>query len=73
MKNFQLATEPRTVQKPSKRVTKILDAHYEKANLVDVVKRHCYQLSTKRRDAILNLLLQYEDLFDGTLGYLYYS
>ena len=65
---FQLATEPRTVQKATERVTKILDAHYEKANLVDVVKRHCCHLSTKRREAILNLLLQYEDLFDGTLG-----
>ena len=29
--NFQLATEPRTVQKATERVTKILDAHYEKS------------------------------------------
>ena len=28
---FQLATEPRTVQKATERVTKILDAHYEKS------------------------------------------
>ena len=66
--NFQLATEPRTVQQATERITKILDANYEKANLADVVKRHCCHLSTKRREAILNLLVQYEDLFDGTLG-----
>ena len=66
--NFQLATEPRTVQKATEQVTKILDAHYGKANLVDVVKHHYCHLSTKRRQVILNLLLQYEDLFDGTLG-----
>ena len=65
---FQLATEPRTVQQATERITKILDANYEKANLADVVKRHCCHLSTKRREAILNLLVQYEDLFDGTLG-----
>ena len=29
---------------------------------LDVVKHHCCHLSTKRREAILNLLLQYEDL-----------
>ncbi len=39
----------------------------KKANLADVVKRHCCHLSTKRREAILNLLEQCEDLFDGTL------
>ena len=65
---FQLSTELKTVQKATEQVTKILDAHYEKANLADVVKCHCYHLSTKRRKAILNLLLWYEDLFDGTLG-----
>ena len=65
---FQLATEPKTVQQATERVTKILDANYEKANLADVVKRHCCHLSSKRREAILNLLVQYEDLFDGTLG-----
>ena len=56
---FQLATA---------RVTKILDAHYERANLVDVVEKHCCYLSKERRGKILRVLKQYEDLFDGTLG-----
>ena len=35
---FQLATEPKTVQQATERVSRILDASYEKANLVEVVK-----------------------------------
>ena len=65
---FQLATEPKTVQQATERVSRILDASYEKANLVEVVDKHCCHLSKDRRNTILKLLLQYEDLFDGTLG-----
>ena len=35
---FQLATEPKTVQQATERVSRILDASYEKDNLVEVVK-----------------------------------
>ena len=35
---FQLATEPKTVQQATERASCILDASYEKANLVEVVK-----------------------------------
>ena len=65
---FQLATEPKTVQQATERVSRILDASYEKANLVEVVKQYCCHLSKDRREEILNLRLQFEDLFDGTLG-----
>ena len=65
---FQLATEPKTVQQATERVLRILDASYEKANLVEVVNKHCCHLSKDRRGKILNLLRQFEDLFDGTLG-----
>ena len=64
---FQLATEPRTVQNATNRVTKILDAQYEKANLAEVVKKHCCHLLKEKREQILEVLTQYEDLFDGTL------
>ena len=65
---FQLATEPKTVQQAIERVSHILDALYEKANLVEAVKKYCCHLSKDRREEILKLLLQFEDLFDGTLG-----
>ena len=68
---FQLATEPKTVQEATARVSRILDAKYDKANLVEVVKNNCKHLSVERQSAILNLLRQYEDLFDGTLGDFY--
>ena len=35
---FQLATEPKTVQQATERVSRILDESYEKANLVEAVK-----------------------------------
>ena len=65
---FQLATEPKTVRQATARVTKILDAHYKQANLAEVVEKHCSHLSKERRNKILQVLKQYEDLFDGTLG-----
>ena len=68
---FQLATEPKTVQEATARVSRILDAKYDKANLVEVVKNNCKHLSVERQSEILNLLRQYEDLFDGTLGDFY--
>ena len=34
---FQLATEPKPVQQATERVSRILDASYEKANLVDTL------------------------------------
>ena len=45
---FQLATEPKTVQQAAERVSCILDASYEKANLVEVVDKHCCKLSKDR-------------------------
>ena len=68
---FQLATEPKTVQDATARVSRILDAKYDKANLVEIVKTNCTHLSVERQGAILKLLRQYEDLFDGTLGDFY--
>ena len=58
---------PKIVQQATERVSRILDASYEKANLVEVVKKHCCHLFKDRHEEILKLLLQFEDLFDGTL------
>ena len=65
---FQLATEPKTVQQATERVSRILDASYEKANLVEAVKKHCCHLTKDRFEEILKLLLKFEDLFECTLG-----
>lgn len=49
------------------RVTKILDAKYEKADLEQVTSS-CNHLSKDEQNALLRLLKKYEILFDGTLG-----
>ena len=60
---FQLAPEPKTVQQDTERVSRILNASYEKANLVEVVKKHFCHLSKDRHEEILKLLLQFEGFF----------
>ena len=55
---FQLATEPKTVQEATARVSRILDAKYDKANLVEIVKNNCKHLSVETQGAILKLLRQ---------------
>ena len=49
---FQLTTEPspKTVQQATEQVSCILEKSYEKANLVDVVNKHCCHLSKDRHN-----------------------
>ncbi len=46
----------------------ILDAKYEKADLQSVVSANCTHLSLPDQNKLLELLTEYEELFDGTLG-----
>jgi predicted aspartyl protease len=50
------------------RVKRILDAHYEKADLDKTVESMTH-LSVDERAALLTLLRKHEPLFDGTLGH----
>ena len=60
--------EPASTREATNRVLKkILDAKYEKANLVNVVKKAIH-LTGIQQNKLLKLLQKYEDLFDGTLG-----
>ena len=65
---FQLATESKAAKEATNRVTQILDAHYEKANIVETISKNCSHLSNNKQQQIINLLNKYEELFDGTLG-----
>jgi hypothetical protein len=60
--------EPSISCTETKHATKILDAKYEKANLPEVVEDNCKHPTVTQRNALLHLLLQREELFDGTLG-----
>jgi hypothetical protein len=63
-----LAIEPQSTQDATKRVTRILDAKYQKADLQSIVRDNCKHLSADQQKKLLQLLTKYESLFDGTLG-----
>ena len=65
---FRTDTEPSAVRQSNSRQEKILDASYEKANLAEVISKHCSHLSIRQQNSLLELLTDFEDLFDGTLG-----
>ncbi|NBR26605.1 MAG: hypothetical protein EBU08_23080, partial [Micrococcales bacterium] len=59
--------EPASTVEATNRVVRILDANYKKADLQEVVN-NCTHLSADERILLLELLTEYEPLFDGTLG-----
>ena len=65
---YKEAQEPSISRTATTRITKILDAKYDKANLPEIVNDNCKHLTVTQRNALLSLLLQHEELFDGTLG-----
>ena len=53
----------------TKRVVQILDAKYEKADLPSIINGpDCAHLTSDQKAKLLKLLLEFEELFDGTLG-----
>ncbi len=66
--NHSLAMEPQSTQDATKCATRILDAKYSKADLQSVVRDSCKHLSANQQKKLLQLLKNYESLFDGTLG-----
>jgi hypothetical protein len=65
---FMTVIESEAVRNATERTTRILDAKYEKANLKELVDQECRHLNNKEKELLLKLLLEYETLFDGTLG-----
>jgi hypothetical protein len=59
--------EPKSTHEETQRVVRILDASYKKADLQAVVNT-CTHLSSEEQSMLLELLTEYEPLFDGTLG-----
>ncbi len=62
------AQEPVSTCNGTKRVIEILDAKYDKADLIAIVQDNCSHLKSSHKEKLLLLLLKYETLFDGTLG-----
>jgi hypothetical protein len=66
--NHSLAMELQSTQDATKHVMRILDAKYQKADLQSIVRYNCKHLSANQQKKLLQLLMKYELLFDGTLG-----
>jgi hypothetical protein len=62
------AQEPISTRNATKRVLEILDAKYDRANLPAIVRDNCTHLTPLHQEKLLSLLLEFESLFDGTLG-----
>ncbi len=67
-KNTCFAQEPISPCSATKRVVKILDAKYEKADLPAIIRENCPHLKASNREKLLSVLIKFEPLFDGTLG-----
>lgn len=65
---YREAIEPTSTKEETTRVTKILDAKYEKADLPKVVEENCAHLTSDQKDALLKLLQKHEEMFEGKLG-----
>ncbi len=66
--NNSLAKEPLSTLDATKRVMRIRDAKYAKADLQSIVKNNCQHLSAENQKKSLQLLVRFGSLFDGTLG-----
>ena len=56
------------MREATNRTITILDAKYKKANLLQVVHENFEHLTVSQWNRLLRLLLEFEELFDGTLG-----
>jgi hypothetical protein len=66
--NNSMAHEPHSTQEATQRVVHILDAKYEKADLQSVVSVNCTHLSLQDQNKLMEVLTEFEELFDGRLG-----
>ena len=60
--------EPKSTLEATERLIHILDAKYEKANLRAIVTGNCTHLSDPEQTKLLELLQEFEELFNGKLG-----
>ena len=63
--SFHIGSEP--LNDELKRIKTILDAKYEPADLTQIVNQ-CIHLSHDEQEQLLNILKEFQHLFDGSLG-----
>ncbi len=65
---FRELLEPSALREATNRAVEILDEKYEKADLASITAQNFTHLSASQQEQLLALLLDYEELFGGTLG-----
>ena len=60
--------KPESTEEATQRALGILDAKYEKTDLRAVVNENCTHLNLHDQTKLLELLTEFKELFDGTLG-----
>ncbi len=60
--------EPKATELETQQVVKILDVNYEKADLPEFVKNNCTNSRPSEQAKLLEVLEEFEELFDRTLG-----
>ena len=65
---FKAFTEPISMWEATNRAVTILDAKYEKVNLLQVVHKNCKHLTVSQWNRFFKLLIEFKELFNGTLG-----
>eukprot|EP00804_Cyclotella_cryptica_P026366 CCRYP_007685-RA/>CCRYP_007685-RA protein AED:0.46 eAED:0.46 QI:0/-1/0/1/-1/1/1/0/85 len=63
-----MANELQSTLEATQHIVKILYANYKKADLQSIVSTSCTHLSLQDQNSLLELLTEFEELFDGTLG-----
>ena len=66
--NNSMVQEPHSMHEATQRVVHILDTKYEKAELQSVCSTNCTHLSLPDQNELMELLTEFEELFDGTLS-----
>ena len=65
---YQGPDEPALTCDATKRAVEILYTKYKKADVVAIVTSTCKHLTSCQQQILINLLLEFETLFDSTLG-----
>ena len=66
--NKSMSHGPVSTKNATQRVAEILDANYEKTDIQAVVDITGTHLSLQDKNKLLELLKEFEEMFDGTLG-----
>ena len=60
--------EPKSTELATQCIVQILDAKFKKADLPEIFEKDCKHLTPDEQNQLLEVLLEFEDLFDSTLG-----